>query len=115
MNKLMDYITIHLQLTLINLGSCNTLNDLSDKVCVTNKPEDLNLNVFNMIAGINESKILTKHVSCEWKCNFDGRKCNSNQKWNNNKYWCQGKNPKEHLVCKKDHFLNLATYSCKNE
>ena len=115
MNKLMDYITIHLQLTLINLGSCNTLNDLSDKVCVTNKPEDLNLNVFNMIAGINESKILTKHVSCEWKCDFDGRKCNSNQKWNNNKYWCQGKNPKEHLVCKKYHFLNLAIYSCKNE
>ena len=46
-------------------GSCNTLNDLSNKACVPNKPEDLNLNVVNMIPGINESKILTKHVSCE--------------------------------------------------
>ena len=66
-------------------GSCNTLNDLSNKVCVPNKTEDLNLSVFNMITGINESKTLTKHISCECKCRFDGRKCNSNQWWNNNK------------------------------
>ena len=45
--------------------SCNTLNDLSNKVCVPNKTEDLNLNVFNMITGINELKTLTKHISCK--------------------------------------------------
>ena len=28
-----------------------------------------------MITGINKSKTLTKHVSCEYKCKFDGRKC----------------------------------------
>ena len=38
-----------------------------------------------MITGINESKILTKHISWKSKCKFDGTKCNSNQKWNNNK------------------------------
>ena len=59
-------------------GNCNTLNDLSNRICVANKIEDLNLNVFNMIKGVNESKMLTKHVSFEWKCKFDGRKCNSN-------------------------------------
>ena len=36
--------------------SCNTLNDLSNKVCVPNKTKDLNLSVFAMITGINESK-----------------------------------------------------------
>ena len=25
-----------------------------------------------MITGINESKSLTEHISCEWKCKFDG-------------------------------------------
>ena len=35
-----------------------------------------------MITGINESKTLTKSTSCECKCKFDGRKCNSNQWWN---------------------------------
>ena len=36
-----------------------------------------------MITGINESKALTKHRSCKCKCRFDGRKCNSDQWWNN--------------------------------
>ena len=53
--------------------SCNTLNDLSYKVCVPNKTEDLNLSVFSMITGINKSKVLTKHTSCECKCRFNGR------------------------------------------
>ena len=38
------------------VGSCNTLNDLSNKVCVANKAEDLNMHVFDMITGKNEQK-----------------------------------------------------------
>ena len=41
-----------------SIGSCNTLNDLSNKVCIPNKTEDLNLSAFNMITGNNESKTL---------------------------------------------------------
>ena len=67
--------------------SCNTLNDLSNKVCFPNKTEDLNLNVFNLIARINELKALTKHISCECECKFDGRSFNSDQWWNNVKCW----------------------------
>ena len=59
------------------VGSCNTLNHLSNIACVPNKTEDLNLSMFNMITGINESKTLTKHISWERKCKFDGRKCKS--------------------------------------
>ena len=62
------------------VGSCNTLNDLSNKFCVPNKTEDLNLGVFSMIAGINKSKALTKHILCKCKYKFDRRKLNSNQK-----------------------------------
>ena len=36
------------------IGRCNTLNNLSNKVCVPNKKEDLNTSVFNMITGINK-------------------------------------------------------------
>ena len=61
------------------VGSFNTQNDLSNKVCIPNKTEDLNLSVFNVISGINEPKTLTKHISHECKCRFDGRKCNSDQ------------------------------------
>ena len=56
------------------VGSCNTFNDLRNKVCVPNKAESLNLSVFNMITGINDSKTLTKHISCECSCRFDGKR-----------------------------------------
>ena len=92
-------------------GSCDTLNDLSDKVCIPNKTKDLNLSVFNMITGINVSKILTKHVSCECKSRFDGKKCNSNHWWNNNKCWCECKKIN---VCEKDYVWNLTACNCEN-
>ena len=39
-------------------GSCNTLSNISSKICIPNKPEHVNLNVFNLITRINESKTL---------------------------------------------------------
>ena len=75
-----DYThVLHYFLIAVNLDrcvpSCNTLNDLSNKVSIPNKTEDLNLSVFNMITGINGSKTFIKHIPCECKCTFDSRKC----------------------------------------
>ena len=39
------------------------------------------MHAFNMITGKNKSKFLTKYISCKCKCKFDGRSCNSDQKW----------------------------------
>ena len=93
------------------VGSCNTLNDFSNKIRVSNKTEDLNLDVFNMITGINELKTLTKRISSKCKCNFDGRKCNSNQWWNNDKCRCECK---KHHICEKYYIWNPATCSSEN-
>ena len=38
------------------VGSCNTLNELSNKVSVSNKTEDLNMDLFNIITRKNENK-----------------------------------------------------------
>ena len=43
-------------------GSCNTLYDLSAKICIPNKIEDVNLKLLNVITGINERKSLVKHI-----------------------------------------------------
>ena len=50
------------------VGSCYTLNDLSNEVCFPNETEGLNLSIINIIIGINESKTLIKHISYECKC-----------------------------------------------
>ena len=54
-------------------------NDSFNKVCVLYKTEYLNVNVFNIITVIDELKTLTKYISCECKCRFGERKCNSDQ------------------------------------
>ena len=53
-----------------------------------------------MIARINESKTLTKHILCKCKFRFGGRKYNSNQWWNNNKCQCECK---KYHICEKDY------------
>ena len=64
-----------------------------------------------MITRINESQILTNHILCEYKCRFDGKKCNSHQWLNNDECWCEYK--KGH-VCEKDYAWNPVTCNCKN-
>ena len=102
--------TIRFEARLDRYGrSCNTLNYLPNKVYVPNKIEDLNLHLLIWLStGINESKILTKHTSREYKFKFDGRKCNLNQKQNNNKCWCECKNIK---CVEKDYIWNPAACS----
>ena len=73
------------------MSNHNTLNDLSNNVCIPNKT-------------------LTKHLSCGYKGRFHGKKCNSNYWWNNNKCRCDCK--KVH-VCEKD-IWNPATWNCEN-
>ena len=43
------------------VGSCNTLNELSNKVCLPNKTEDLNIHVFNIITG-NFNNFNKRHI-----------------------------------------------------
>ena len=68
---------------------------------VSNKTEDLNLNV---ITGINESKTLNNHISWECKCKLRGTKCKYNQLWNSDRCWCECK---KHLYVKKIMFRIL--------
>ena len=44
MNSVKNFYTIQLLLDR-SVGSCDTLNDLSNKVCCLNKTKDLNLSV----------------------------------------------------------------------
>ena len=54
--------------------------------------------------------LLMTYISCEWKCKFDGRKCNSNQKWNNVNV---NVSVKKHHICEKNYIWNPATCTCE--
>ena len=59
--------------------------------------KDINVEVFNTVTRINETKTLVKLPSCDGKCKFNSTRCNSNKKWYDK---CQCKCKKYHL-CKK--------------
>ena len=97
----------------VNLDKCvENRSTLDIRVCFAKLTEDLNLHVFNMITGANASRKLTNHISCKCECKFNCRKCNLNQKWNNDKCRCDCENKKKSIVCKKQ--WNPAACSCDN-
>ena len=60
-NQGLRYYSFIINLNRCN-GSCNALDKPSSRMCIANKTKDINLNVFNMITKINESKTLMKHI-----------------------------------------------------
>ena len=64
-----------------------------------------------MITDIDESKTLTKHISCKCKRRFGGKKYKSNQCWNNGKRLC---GCKKINVYEQNYIWNPATCNCKN-
>ena len=90
-------------------GSCNSVDDLSTKICVLSETRDMNIEVFNMITNENEAKTMAKNISCDCKCNLNSTTFNSNQKWNNKKCQCECK---KYRSCKNDYSWNPSTCIC---
>ena len=59
-------------------------------------------------------KALTKNISSLCKCKYNARKFNSNQKWNNSKCQCEGKNLRNHHMYKKDYIWNPSRCTYQN-
>lgn len=57
-------------------------------------------------AVINFSAILS-YILCKGRCEFDDRKWNLKQKWNNNKWKLQCKKPMKHREWTEDYAWNL--------
>ena len=54
---------------------------------------------------------MTKHISFDCKCKFNGLTCNSNQKWNNETQKCECNN---YRSGKKNSSWNPSTCICEN-
>ena len=50
---------------------------------------------------------------CESRYEFDGRKSNSRQKWNNDKCRCEFKNSIKYCACEEDYIWNPNTCACE--
>ena len=61
-------------------GKCNVL---SPKECVPKETKNIIVKTLNMITNKDEAKAMTKHISSDCKCKFNGTTCDSDQKQNN--------------------------------
>ena len=99
-------------------GNCNNINDPYAKTCVHGTVKDLNVRVFNLMSGTNETRHIEWHETCRCICRLDKIICNSKQRWNEDKCRCECKelidkgyvwNP-SNCECECDKSCNIGEY-----
>ena len=60
--------------------NCNIADDVYDQLFVPNKVKNMNVKVFELIPGVNETRFLVQHESCECKCGLNKSVGNAKQK-----------------------------------
>ena len=63
-------------------GSCNNINNPCAKLCVPDVVKNLNVNLFNLVSRINETRRIEWHETCKCKCLFNSNVYNNKQRWN---------------------------------
>ena len=69
----------------------NTIDDPYGRVCFPNIVRNMNVKVFNLMSGVNETRFLAQHESCECKSGLNESICYSKQKWNRHERRCECK------------------------
>ena len=71
------------------VGSCNDVNNLYYKVCLSDVVKNISVKSFDLISRKSVSKNITFHKSCKCGCLLDEKVCNNKQKWNGSKCRCE--------------------------
>ena len=94
--------------------NCNNINDPMAKLCIPDIIKDMNIEVQNMLARINETRKVTWHETCKCICRFTKAVCNDKQEWDENKCKCECKEDLiDKLKCNKGYIWNPSTCTCE--
>ena len=73
----------------------------------------MNVKVFNLMSGVNETRFLVEHESFECKCELNESVCNSKQEWNHDECQCECKGLDDWSSCEDDYIQNPSTCGCE--
>ena len=62
-------------------GSCDTINNPMAKSCVPNVIKRVNMQVYNFLMRLNETRNVLLHESCKCICKLTSSVCNNKQIW----------------------------------
>ena len=95
-------------------GSCNTLDNLTEKLCVPNVIKGLNIKVHNFLTMLNETRNVLWHESCKCVCKLNSSVCNNKQIWNSNTCRCDCNDDFAGMInCAKGYTWNPSTCECQ--
>ena len=94
-------------------GSCNNINYPYAKMSVPDVVKNLNLKVFNLMSGTNETRHIEWHKARKCKCKLDAGVCNNKQRWNNVKCRCECKELLDKGICDRGVIWNPSNCECE--
>ena len=63
-------------------GNCNNINNPYAKICVPDTMKNLNIKVFNLMSGTNETRFIKWHEKCKCECRLNAIACKDGIKIN---------------------------------
>ena len=96
------------------IGSCNTFNNPMTKLCVPGIVKRVNMQVYNFLMRLNETRNVLWHESCKCKCKLNSSVCNNEQIWNDDTCRCHCNEDFAGIInCSKGYMWNPCTFKCQ--
>ena len=115
-NEGVDEALFYLYNVLVNKcsGSCNTFDNPMAKLCVPNVIKRVNMQVYNFLMRLNETRNVLWHESCKCVCKLNSSVCNNKQIWNSNTCSCDCNEDFAGIMnCTKGYTWNPSTCECQ--
>ena len=114
MKVLVKLYFIHIMCVNKCSGSCNTLDNPMAKLCVPGIVKRVNMQVYNFLMRLNESRNVLWHESCKCVCKLNSSVCNSKQIWNSDTCRCDCNEDFAGIIsCDKGYMWNPSTCECQ--
>ena len=95
-------------------GSCDTLDNPMAKLCVPNVIKRVNMQVYNFLMRLNETRNVLWHESCKCVCKLNSSVCNNKQIWNGDTCRCNCNEDFAGIInCTKGYTWNPSTCECQ--
>ena len=91
-------------------GSCKTLDNPKTKLCVHNVIKGVNMQVYNFLMRLNETRNVLWHESCKCVSKLNSSVCNNKQIWNSDTCRCDCNEDFAGIIsCAKGYMWNPST------
>ena len=95
-------------------GSCNTFDNPTPKFCIPNVIKRVNMQVYNFLMRLNETRNVLWHESCKCVCKLSSSVCNNKQIWNDDTCRCDSNEDfAGKISCAKGYMWNRSTCECQ--